>query len=109
MISYLLPLLLTMLIIPLSLIGTDKPIGDAIGELREASQETEEIPRWSYLFTQFRVIVTYIRLLFFPINQNLDYDYPIYHLFSNPQVFLSFVFSFIHPWSWGLSFLSFKA
>ena len=91
-ILYLLPLLLTMLIIPLSLIGIDKPIGDAIGELREASQETEEIPRWSYLFTQFRVIVTYIRLLFLPINQNLDYDYPLYHSFSNPQVFLSFLF-----------------
>ena len=88
---YLLPLLLTMLIIPLSLIGTDKPIG----ELREAAQETEEIPRWSYLFTQFRVIVTYIRLLFFPINQNLDYDYPLHHSFFEPNVFLSFVFLLI--------------
>ncbi|MEK7699479.1 MAG: tetratricopeptide repeat protein, partial [Planctomycetota bacterium] len=91
-ILYLLPLLLTLLIIPLGLIGTDKPIGDAIGELREASQEGEEIPRWSYLFTQFRVIVTYVRLLFLPINQNLDYDYPLYHSFSNPLVFLSFLF-----------------
>ncbi|TAL25115.1 MAG: tetratricopeptide repeat protein [Nitrospirae bacterium] len=91
-IIYLLPLLLTMLIIPLSLVGTDKPIGDAIGELREVSQEGEEIPRWSYLSTQFRVIVTYLRLLFVPINQNLDYDYPIYHSFFNPEVFLSFLF-----------------
>ncbi|TAL25355.1 MAG: tetratricopeptide repeat protein, partial [Nitrospirae bacterium] len=89
---YLLPLLLTMLIIPLSIIGIDKPIGDVIGELREVSQETEEIPRWSYLFTQFRVIVTYIRLLFLPINQNLDYDYTVYHSFFNPEVFLSFLF-----------------
>ncbi len=91
-IIFLIPLLLTMFIIPLSLIGIDKPIGDAIGELREAAQETEEIPRWSYLFTQFRVIVTYIRLLFLPINQNLDYDYSIYHSFFNPGVFLSFLF-----------------
>jgi len=91
-ILFLMPIILTMLIIPLSIIGTDKPIGDAIGELREAAQETEEIPRWSYLFTQFRVIVTYIRLIFFPINQNLDYDYPIYHSFFNPEVFLSFLF-----------------
>ena len=89
---YLIPLILTMLIIPLSMIGTVKPVGDAIGELREASQETSEIPRWSYLFTQFRVIVTYIRLLFFPTNQNLDYDYPVYHSFLNPNVFLSFLF-----------------
>ena len=30
-----------------------------------------------YLMTQFRVLVTYIRLVFFPFNQNLDYDYPV--------------------------------
>lgn len=28
----------------------------------------------NYFLTQFHVIVTYIRLLFLPINQNLDYD-----------------------------------
>ncbi|MDO9287628.1 MAG: tetratricopeptide repeat protein, partial [Thermodesulfovibrionales bacterium] len=91
-ILFLMPIILTLLIIPLSLIGIDKPIGDAIGELKEAAQETGEIPRWSYLFTQFRVIVTYIRLLFLPINQNVDYDYPLYHSFFNPAVFLSFLF-----------------
>ncbi|MBI5205637.1 MAG: tetratricopeptide repeat protein [Nitrospirae bacterium] len=91
-ILYLLPLLFAMLIIPLSLIGIDKPIGDVIGEMREVSQETEQISRWSYLFTQFRVIVTYTRLLAFPINQNFDYDYTVYHSFLNPNVFLSFLF-----------------
>ena len=30
-----------------------------------------------YLLTQFRVLVTYLRLVFLPLNQNLDYDYPI--------------------------------
>ncbi|MFA4828144.1 MAG: tetratricopeptide repeat protein [Thermodesulfovibrionales bacterium] len=89
---YLIPFLLAMLIIPLSLIGIDKPIGDVIGEMREVSQETEQISRWSYLFTQFRVIVTYIRLLSLPINQNFDYDYTVYHSFLNPNVFLSFLF-----------------
>lgn len=89
---FLLPLLLTLLIIPLSLIGTDKPIGDMIGELRKAAQETEEIPRSHYLYTQFRVIVTYIRLLFLPVNQNLDYDYPVYRSFFEPQIMLSFLF-----------------
>jgi Flp pilus assembly protein TadD len=38
------------------------------------------------------VIVTYIRLLFFPAYQNIDYDYPIYtSLFALP-VLLSFLF-----------------
>ncbi|MBI4710658.1 MAG: tetratricopeptide repeat protein [Nitrospirae bacterium] len=36
--------------------------------------------------------MTYIRLLFLPVNQNLDYDYPVYHSFLNPNVFLSFLF-----------------
>jgi len=89
---YLIPVILTMLIIPLSIIGIEKPLGDVIGEMREATQETGLISRWSYLFTQFRVIVTYIRLIFLPINQNLDYDYPIYTSFFNPNVFLSFLF-----------------
>src|SRR5208283_735042 len=48
--------------------------------------------RWDYLFTQLRVIVTYIRLLFFPINQNIHYDYPVYKSFFAPQVLLSFIF-----------------
>ncbi len=89
---YLVPVLLTLLIIPLSLVNLDKPLGDAIGELRETSQETEEIPRWSYLITQFRVIVTYLRLFFIPVSQNLDYDYPLYKSFFEPNVFLSFTF-----------------
>jgi tetratricopeptide (TPR) repeat protein len=51
-----------------------------------------EVPKEAYLFTQFRVILTYIRLLFVPIHQNLDYDYPIYHSFFVPQVIFPLVF-----------------
>ncbi len=32
---------------------------------------------WTYLLTSFNVLWTYIRLLFLPINQNIDYDYPV--------------------------------
>lgn len=52
----------------------------------------EEISGIDYLFTQFRVIVTYLRLLILPVNQNLDYDYPIYHSFFEPGVYISFFF-----------------
>jgi Flp pilus assembly protein TadD len=89
---YLAPVLLTVLVLPLSLVSIDKPLGDIIGELREATQETERIPREVYLLTQFRVIVTYIRLLFLPVNQNLDYHYPRYSSLFEPEVFLSFFF-----------------
>jgi hypothetical protein len=72
---YLAPLVLTVLIIPLSLIGIDKPLGDVIGEFREAAQETEEVPRGIYLLTQFRVIATYIRLLILPYLFSLSSIY----------------------------------
>lgn len=32
-----------------------------------------------YLFTQFRSVVTYLRLFFLPVGQNIDYDFPISH------------------------------
>jgi tetratricopeptide (TPR) repeat protein len=51
-----------------------------------------EVPKEAYLFTQFRVILTYIRLLFVPIHQNLDYDYPVYYSFFVPQVVFPFLF-----------------
>ncbi|MFC1528857.1 tetratricopeptide repeat protein [Candidatus Latescibacterota bacterium] len=42
------------------------------------SQRYQEPPlTWTvYFMTQFRVIMTYIRLLFAPIHQNVDYDFP---------------------------------
>jgi tetratricopeptide (TPR) repeat protein len=86
---YLLPLLLTMLIIPLTVIDFDRPFGEALGG---ATQTHTEVSRHDYFVTQFRVIVTYLRLLFLPVNQNLDYDYQIFHSFFNPQVFTSFLF-----------------
>lgn len=40
-----------------------------------------------YLFTQFNVLIYYIALLFVPVNQNLDYDFPISKgLFEIPVV-----------------------
>jgi tetratricopeptide (TPR) repeat protein len=91
-IIYLIPIIITILIIPLSLMNIDRPIGDLIGDVGDISKETKTISRSDYLFTQFRVIVTYIRILLFPVNQNLDYDYPIHGSFFNSGVLLSFLF-----------------
>ena len=52
----------------------------------------QEIGRFNYFITQFRVLMTYIRLLILPINQNLDYDYPIYTSLFEFPVFLSLLF-----------------
>ncbi|MBI5196165.1 MAG: tetratricopeptide repeat protein [Nitrospirae bacterium] len=89
---YLTPFLLTLLIIPISHIGAPQSAGDLIGEVSETVRVQTTMSRVDYLFTQFRVIITYIRLLFLPVNQNLDYDYPVYHSFFEPNVFLSFLF-----------------
>lgn len=46
---------------------------------------------YQYLCTEFNVIWTYVRLLFLPINQNLDYDYPVSQgIFEFPTI-LSFI------------------
>jgi tetratricopeptide (TPR) repeat protein len=90
-ILYVLPLLLTMLIVPFSLLSMDQPVGELIGDVSEVSRGITSLSRWEYLLAEFRVIVTYIRLIFVPIHQNLDYDYPKYHSFFQPGVFLSFV------------------
>ena len=89
---YLLPILLTILIIPLSMIDIKKPVETIAESIDVQSRETENVSRADYLLTQIRVIVTYLRLLILPINQNLDYRYPIYHSFFDWQVFLSFLF-----------------
>ena len=52
----------------------------------------EVITSANYLLTQFRVIVTYIRLLFLPIKQNLFYHYPISTTLLEPRTFVCFVF-----------------
>ncbi|MCM2357195.1 MAG: tetratricopeptide repeat protein [Geobacteraceae bacterium] len=88
----LLPMLLTIVIIPLSLVEGEKPGGEMLADLSEKARAETVLPRWGYLITQFRVIVTYLRLLILPVNQNLDYDYPIYTSFFAPPVILSFLF-----------------
>ena len=93
-ILYITPILLTMLIIPISLLETEKLKGDLMGNIGEVTREDPNISRMDYLLTQFTVVATYIRLIFFPINQNLDYDFPIYNTFLTPEVFLSFLLLF---------------
>ncbi|MEN8262917.1 MAG: tetratricopeptide repeat protein [Nitrospirota bacterium] len=91
-ILFLIPFLITMLIIPLSLIDLDRPVGELLGGISKASKETGGVARLDYLFTEFRVIVTYIRLIFIPVNQHIDYVYPIYSSLFDPEVLLSVLF-----------------
>ncbi len=93
----LIPFLITLAIIPLSLLlpeagGTDYAFTTS-GSLKQVQLETlSTASPYEYLMTQFRVIVTYIRLLLFPMNQNLAYAYPKYNSLLAWQVFVSLIF-----------------
>ena len=87
---YLLPFILTMLIIPLTLMdfGGMRTDARSIEEVTTMANKLD-ISRGDYLITQARVMITYLRLLFVPVMQNIDYDYPIYHSFLAFDVVLS--------------------
>ena len=51
--------------------------------------ETKALPRGKYFLTQLNVLGTYLRLFLFPVNQNLDYDYPVAHSLTELKTFAS--------------------
>lgn len=63
--------------------------GRLLNDVADATRLETSIPRLDYLFTQCRVLVTYLRLLIFPARQNLDYDYPVYATLLSAPVLLS--------------------
>jgi Tfp pilus assembly protein PilF len=87
----LLPMALTMLVIPLTLLRSGTGPQGLISEVGEVTRVMTPISRMDYLLTQFRVIVTYLRLLFLPVGQRVDYDYPLFHSLFAPQVLASMI------------------
>jgi len=66
------PFLITLPVIPVTMF-LSKPITLLhIEKLAEAP-----IKGWYYFLTQLNVKITYLRLFFFPLKQNFDYDYPV--------------------------------
>jgi tetratricopeptide (TPR) repeat protein len=49
----------------------------------------QTISRSDYFLTQLMVIATYLRMMVLPINQNLDYDYPLFHSLLNPEILMA--------------------
>jgi Tfp pilus assembly protein PilF len=66
--------------------------GRLLEDVSSLTTETRAIGRWSYLCTQFNVIAIYIRLLFLPLGQNLDYMYPFKEGFFDGYTPLAFLF-----------------
>ena len=80
----LLPLLATLPVVPLHVLTFSHPGSDLLSSVGDQFRAQSNLSRLDYLFTQFRVIVTYLRLLVLPVDQNLDYDYPIYRTLLHP-------------------------
>lgn len=77
-------------LVPLALLSAGRPLGELLSSADRLTRETAVISRSEYLLTQFRVIATYLRQLFFPYGQNIDYDYPLSTGFFTPPVLSSF-------------------
>lgn len=95
--KYLLPFLLTLAVIPFTMLAPKLGIriaGPGIDEEIMAAQVKEllTLSRYDYLLTQFRVLVTYLRLLALPVNQNWAYDYPVSHSMIEARVLSSLFF-----------------
>lgn len=86
------PFFLTMGIIPYNVIKAKNILSNTakLSDSMNAWAGNTTLSNIDYLFTEFRVIVTYLRLLFIPVNQNIDHNYPVFHSFLNPEVIASF-------------------
>jgi Flp pilus assembly protein TadD len=88
---FVVPLICAILALAVAVLQVDRPLGELLNDVNEMTRETRDISRSTYLFTQFSVIMTYLRLMVLPVSQNLDYDYPLYDSFLNPHVVASFL------------------
>ncbi|MGE0267544.1 MAG: tetratricopeptide repeat protein [Candidatus Omnitrophota bacterium] len=89
---YLLILLGLFLIVPTLHSWDFSRLFDARIESRSHSGDI--LTSYTYMLTQFRVIPLYIRMMFFPIGQTLDYDFPVSTQFWTWPVCSGMVFIF---------------
>jgi protein O-mannosyl-transferase len=76
--------LVTLAIIPITILMSKLAL---VRDL-QATEGSVKIITWHYILTKLMVMITYIRLAFLPLNQNLDYDFPIVtHLLNVPVLF----------------------
>jgi tetratricopeptide (TPR) repeat protein len=71
------------------IVKSGKPIPVLLAGIDRATTETPDISRLHYLATQMRVLVTYLRLLIFPVGQQLTYNYRVSTGFLHTDVLLS--------------------
>jgi len=71
--KYTLPFFILLPVVPITVSLSKSVVSGDVARFFENSMQNST----HYLLTQFKVMVTYIRLLVAPVNQNLLYDYPV--------------------------------
>ncbi len=79
-----------LLIIPLLYLIYPHLLTRIDGSLNIIPSIAKNTSRWDYFLTQFRVERTYLRLLFFPVNQCLIYDYRLSKGWGDPNTWAAF-------------------
>jgi hypothetical protein len=74
------------LVIPLSLLRLDQPMGQVLSDASTVTRVQDTGSRLDYLRTQVAVLSTYMRLLLWPAGQNIDHDFPVLRSFLSPRV-----------------------
>jgi hypothetical protein len=82
---HLAPLLVTLAVIPLALLGRGTPLGEVLSDVAEVTRVQSAESRCGYLVTRVPVVATYLRLLAFPAGQNVDHDFPRYGSLAEPR------------------------
>lgn len=88
----LLPLLLTMVIIPYNVIGLENSATAQTGGLVATSLNSinfHHVAPWDYLLTQFRAVAFYLKLVFIPVGLSLEHDFPVSHSLTEIKVIAS--------------------
>lgn len=88
------PFTIFLWIIPLIFITSAESLVRSGGAMNILPTAYTKISRWDYLLTQFRVLRTYLRLLFFPVNQCFDYDYSLTSGWKDLDSWIAFAFLF---------------
>jgi hypothetical protein len=88
----LVPVAVTLFVIPVTILAAAVTEAGFVEGVARSTRLESQVSRLEYLYTQFNVVARYIRLLIAPYGQNLDYDQPVYRSFSQPEVFLPFIF-----------------
>lgn len=89
-----LPVLLTIVIIPLTVLSPSQSGSSLLTEVNNATEAGALLSRSEYLFTQFGVICRYLGLLIIPIGQIFDYytGYQAVFSLADPRAFIPGMF-----------------